>query len=141
MIGALQGVSLYEIGSVLRHRSIETTAYYYAKVDVGLLKRVAHGKGRKERVLPLLKETAAALRAWLAVRGDPPVPEVFVNARGRQLSRWGVAHILEKHVQAASEQYPSLLEKRVRVFRRGTTMRVLRATSPGCVESVQHADW
>jgi integrase len=36
-----QGVPLYEIGSLLRHRSIETTAYYYAKVDVALLKRVA----------------------------------------------------------------------------------------------------
>ena len=35
-----QGVSLYEIGSVLRHRSIEMTAYY-AKVDVELLKQVA----------------------------------------------------------------------------------------------------
>ena len=36
-----EGVPLYEIGSVLRHRSVETTAYYYAKVDVDLLKRVA----------------------------------------------------------------------------------------------------
>lgn len=36
-----QGVSLYEIGSLLRHRSIETTAYYYAKVDLDLLRRVA----------------------------------------------------------------------------------------------------
>jgi len=36
-----QGVPLYEIGSLLRHRSIETTAYYYAKVDVALLKQVA----------------------------------------------------------------------------------------------------
>ena len=36
-----QGVSLYEIGSLLRHRSIETTAHYYAKVDRELLERVA----------------------------------------------------------------------------------------------------
>ena len=36
-----QGVPLYEIGSLLRHRSIETTAYYYAKVDVALLEQVA----------------------------------------------------------------------------------------------------
>lgn len=35
-----QGVSLYEIGSVLRHRSLDMTAYY-AKVDVGLLQQVA----------------------------------------------------------------------------------------------------
>jgi site-specific recombinase XerD len=35
-----QGVPLYEIGSVLRHRSMDMTAYY-AKVDVVLLQQVA----------------------------------------------------------------------------------------------------
>jgi site-specific recombinase XerD len=35
------GVPLNQIGLVLRHRSIDTTAYY-AKVDVELLKQVAH---------------------------------------------------------------------------------------------------
>ena len=40
------------------------------------------GKGRKERCLPLWKETTADLRAWLAVRGVVPVPELFVNADG-----------------------------------------------------------
>ena len=91
---------------------------------------LVHGKGRKERVLPMWKETAAALRAWLAVRGDPPVPEVFVNAHGRQLSRWGVAHILEKHVKAASKQYPSLLDKQVspHVLRHTCAITALRAT-------------
>ena len=34
-----QGVSLYEIGEVLRHKSVEMTAHY-AKIDVGLLKQV-----------------------------------------------------------------------------------------------------
>jgi len=34
-----QGMSLYEIGAVLRHHSVEMTAHY-AKVDVGLLKQV-----------------------------------------------------------------------------------------------------
>jgi hypothetical protein len=35
-----KGLSLYEIGSVLRHHSAEMTAHY-AKVDVALLKQVA----------------------------------------------------------------------------------------------------
>jgi site-specific recombinase XerC len=37
------------------------------------------GKGRRERSLPLWKETATDLRAWLAVRGTARVPEVFVS--------------------------------------------------------------
>lgn len=39
-----------------------------------------HGKGRKDRCLPLWKETAQDLRRWLAVRGDVRTPELFVNA-------------------------------------------------------------
>jgi Phage integrase family len=35
---------------------------------------LVHGKGRRERCLPLWKQTAAALRAWLAVREAGPVP-------------------------------------------------------------------
>ena len=40
------------------------------------------GKGRKERTLPLWKDTAADMRDWLAVRGDTPAAELFINARG-----------------------------------------------------------
>ncbi len=52
------------------------------------------GKGRRERVLPLWKTTASALRAWLAIRGMVAAPEVFINHRGEPLSRWGFAYIL-----------------------------------------------
>lgn len=44
---------------------------------------LVHGKGRKERCLPLWKETTSALRAWLAVRGGVSVPELFVKRAGR----------------------------------------------------------
>ena len=54
------------------------------------------GKGRRERALPLWKTTAAALRAWLAIRGAVASPEVFVNARGEPFSRWGVAYVLRR---------------------------------------------
>ncbi|MFQ5930081.1 MAG: integrase, partial [Acidobacteriota bacterium] len=60
-------------------------------------------------MLPLWKETSKALRAWLAVRGDVLVPELFVNARGAQLTRWGFDYILKKHAKTASQRCPSLL--------------------------------
>ena len=47
------------------------------------------GKGRKERSLPLWKETTTDLRAWLAVRGTVRVPEVFVNVEGAAMTRAG----------------------------------------------------
>jgi len=66
------------------------------------------GKGRKQRCLPLWKETAADLRAWLAVRGTVPVPELFVNANAAAMTRAGFEYILDKHACAAAKSCPSL---------------------------------
>ena len=66
------------------------------------------GKGRKERCLPLWKETARDLRAWLSVRGAVRVPEVFVNARDDPMTRAGFEYVLDKHASTAAENCPSL---------------------------------
>jgi len=88
------------------------------------------GKGRRERILPLWKATTTALRAWLAVRGTVTVPELFVNARDRPLSRWGVAYILRRHTQSARRRRPSLFTKQIspHVLRHTCAMVVLQAT-------------
>jgi integrase/recombinase XerD len=72
-----------------------------------------NGKGHKQRILPLWNQTVSALRAWLAVRGTPPVPELFVNARREPLTRWGFDYILRKHVKSAATRCPSLGNKRI----------------------------
>lgn len=91
---------------------------------------VVRGKGRRERCLPLWKQTAAALRAWLAVRGAVPVPEFFVNARGGPLTRSGFEYVLEKHVRIASKRCPSLMTKRIspHVLRHSCALTILQAT-------------
>jgi integrase/recombinase XerD len=88
------------------------------------------GKGRRERALPLWKTTATALRAWLAVRGQVPASEVFVNARGQPFSRWGVAHVLKSHGITARGTCASLARKRLspHVLRHTSAMIVLQAT-------------
>jgi integrase/recombinase XerD len=91
---------------------------------------LVHGKGRKERCLPLWKETTAALRAWVAVRGTVLVPELFLNARGQQMTRSGFEYILRKHVRTATQRCPSLSTKRVspHVLRHTCALTVLQAT-------------
>lgn len=91
---------------------------------------LVHGKGRRQRCLPLWKQTAAALRAWLAVRGTILVPELFVNARREPMTRAGFEYILEKHVHIASKRCPSLTTKRVspHVLRHSCALTVLEAT-------------
>jgi integrase/recombinase XerD len=71
------------------------------------------GKGRRERALPLWKQTADDLREWLAVRGDFTVPEVFLSAHRRAMTRMGFTHLLNKYVNLASTSCPTLKEKHV----------------------------
>ena len=66
------------------------------------------GKGRRERCLPLWKETTKDLRAWLAVRGQLRVPELFVNAQGNAMTRAGFEYLFSKYAAIASEKCPSL---------------------------------
>lgn len=98
--------------------------------DGAYLELRVRGKGRKQRGLVLWKEVADAVRAWLAVRGYALVPEVFLNARGGSISRWGCAHVLEKHVAAATTTCPSIAKRRVspHVLRHTCAMSILQAT-------------
>jgi integrase/recombinase XerD len=88
------------------------------------------GKGRRERCLPLWKETTSVLRAWLAVRGKVLVPELFLNARGESMTRSGFEYILRKHTRTAAQCCPSLALKRVspHVLRHTCALTVLQAT-------------
>jgi site-specific recombinase XerD len=88
------------------------------------------GKGRRERCLPLWKETAADLRAWMAVRGTPPVPELFVNAAGAAMTRAGFEYILEKHVCSAKKGCPALIGRSVspHQLRHSCAVTMLQAT-------------
>jgi len=87
-----------------------------------------HGKGRKERVIPLWKSTAGLLRVWLP-RVDPsPQAPVFPNRRGRRLSRSGVQHRLRLALNKASQHCPSLPTGRIspHTLRHTTAMHLLQ---------------
>lgn len=89
-----------------------------------------HGKGRRQRCLPLWKETTVALRSWLTVRPVASAPELFLNARGQAMTRAGFEYILRKHAIAATKRCPSLAAKRVspHVLRHTAALVTLQAT-------------
>jgi len=89
------------------------------------------GKGRRERALPLWKETASDLRRWIAVRTPHPgVDEFFVNARGQPMTRSGFETVLDKHVIVAATRCPSLASKHIspHVLRHSCALMILQGT-------------
>ena len=72
------------------------------------------GKGRKERLLPLWRETADALHQLRGQATSSEREHVFVNRHGQPLTRDGVAYILGKYTSAvAAHERPALAQKRV----------------------------
>lgn len=88
-----------------------------------------HGKGRKERVIPLWKRTTKLLKFWIAKMGSDPQQPMFPNRFGHMLSRSGVESRLRIAVRTASVQCPSLKNKVVspHVIRHTTAMHLLQA--------------
>ena len=73
------------------------------------------GKGAKERIVPLAKDTAAVLKALIDERGvaiDSQSP-VFLNARGQRLTRHGVIYILLQAVTIAAKTHPVLATRTI----------------------------
>ena len=89
------------------------------------------GKGRKERICPLWKDTAQRLRSFLAAGplDTTAFAPVFVGCTGRALTRFGVRYILEKYVQRAVSGCPSLKRKRIHphTLRHTTAMHLLQS--------------
>lgn len=98
--------------------------------DGAYLDMRVHGKGRKERALKLWKPVAESMRAWLAVRGTVPAPEVFLNARGAPMTPSGFQCVLDKHVATAAKRCPTISQKHVspHVLRHTCALNILRAT-------------
>lgn len=89
-----------------------------------------HGKGRKERTVPLWPHTAKVLRAWIQEQDSRPVtPVLFPSLRGNPLTRDSVHHLLREAVQAATGKCTSLAAKRVspHVIRHTTAVHLLQA--------------
>ena len=111
-------------------RASEVTGLGCGDIHLGTGAHVATtGKGRKQRITPLTKDTQAVLRAWLAERGGQPAAPVFPTSTGTPLTRKALAGRIAKHAATAGEGCESLSAKTItpHVLRHTAAMRLLHA--------------
>lgn len=89
-----------------------------------------HGKGRKQRSVPLWRSTVKAVRAWLKLnRQFDATSPLLPNRNGHAMTRNNVAQRLVLAVRAATGANPDLAKRRVssHTIRHTTAMHLLQA--------------
>jgi integrase/recombinase XerD len=103
---ALRDRALLELMYACGLRASEAIGLEVADVDVqdGVLR--AHGKGSKERLVPVGRQAVSAVRAYVErgrprLVGDRAETRLFVNSRGTGLTRQGLYKIVQRHAASA----------------------------------------
>lgn len=94
---------------------------------------VLHGKGSKDRIVPLSSKTAELIGEYMKRKGLLTAMHrdkyLFTNRSGEQLTRAGVAYILRKYVEAARNENPDLIPEKFspHCMRHSKAMHLLQA--------------
>ena len=103
---ALRDRAMLEVMYAAGLRASETIGLELGDVDLGHGFLRAHGKGSKERLVPLGSKAVAAVKAYLRAGrpqlvGEGSEPKLFVNFRGGPLTRQGLYKIVRRNARAA----------------------------------------
>jgi site-specific recombinase XerD len=89
------------------------------------------GKGRKERIIPLHKETVESLHKYLDMRKETGVSgkALFLNDRGERISRFGISHIVKERTREAVGLAPSLQGRKIspHTFRHTVALHLIQS--------------
>jgi len=87
------------------------------------------GKGRKQRCVPLWKNTAAGIRHWLKRIENQPNQPLFPSCSGAPMTRSAITARLQIAVQSAAACCPQLAKRHIspHTIRHATAMHMLQA--------------
>ena len=89
------------------------------------------GKGRKQRIVPLYGETITAIQHYLKLREQAKIEEdaLFLNSRGKRITRFGIDYIVSKYAKSAAKKCPSLVDKDVtpHTYRHTTALHMIQS--------------
>jgi site-specific recombinase XerD len=119
-------LTMYNTGA----RASEVTGLTCGQVTFGTTTLVQiHGKGRKERTVPLWPQTARVLKHWFQILNTGDKGFAFPAQRGTRLSTDALNHALQQAVRRATVRCPDLSRKRItpHVVRHTTALHLLQA--------------
>ncbi len=119
-------LALYNTGA----RVSEITRVQLKDIDLQRQKAIhLHGKGRKERIIPLWPQTISVLENWINNIVSTPESPLFPNRYGAAMTRFGVRQRLNCAVKNASNICPSLKGKHItpHTIRHTTAMSLLQS--------------
>jgi len=118
--------TLYNTGA----RVSEAAALLRSSVELNKTSIIRiQGKGRKERTIPIWKNTELLIKQWLSRIEALPNTPLFPNHYGKAMTRSGIENRLESAVKMASLTCPSIKKKKVtpHVIRHTTAMHLLQS--------------
>lgn len=118
---------LLHLGIQTGLRVSELTSLRIGDIQIGPHSRLeCVGKGRKQRVIPLQKNTTALLTSWFHEIPATPETPLFPSNAGTPLTRAAVGKLVTRHARTAAERCPSISGKNI-------TPHTLRHTCAMCL--------
>ena len=109
---------------------VSATIFSRRRTDCGAACAHLHGKGRKQRTVPLWRSTVRQIKAWLKLNPQfESNSSLLPNRDGNAMTRNNVTQRLALAVKGATATQPQLAERRIspHTVRHTTAMHLLQA--------------
>ena len=96
---------------------------------MGCIIILLHGKGNKERLVPISKDVVSIISKYANVYSIKTNDYLFQNSQGNKLTRNGVQYIVNKNILIAKKRSPKYFKGKIsnHTFRHSKSMHLLEA--------------